>query len=255
MGKIDTLRRLLPSCFFLTAQTNAATATTTTKKRLSTSLRDDLPDYTDQDIHKNQDRDSQASSTSDDSVPASINSSTTPLAQPRPSRSMVVGTIFGPRRGHVWFCVQQDRLSSRPTVLLELSILTNQLVKEMRSGLVRIALECDKAELGSCPLRSVPVWTMHCNGLKLGFAAKRKASERVRSMLKTMQSTTVGAGVIPAGFGSSGSEEIIYMRANYEHVVGNSDSESFHLINLDEYCSTGQEFSVFLLRSRNGKFL
>ncbi|KAG6680429.1 hypothetical protein I3842_13G042000 [Carya illinoinensis] len=61
----------------LEAQINAAaaTATTTTKKRLSTSLRDDLPDYTEQDIHKNQDRDSQASSTSNDSVPASITSS------------------------------------------------------------------------------------------------------------------------------------------------------------------------------------
>ncbi|KAK8512325.1 hypothetical protein V6N13_097022 [Hibiscus sabdariffa] len=118
----------------------------------------------------------------------------------------------------------------------------------MSSGTVRIALECHRSELSSCPLHSVPVWTMHCNGRKLGFARKRKASHHNRLMLKTMQSTTVGAGMIPAGFGSSDSEEIMYMRANYEHVIGNSDYESFHLVNPDE-CS-GQELSVFLMRPR-----
>lgn len=85
----------------------------------------------------------------------------------------------------------------------------------------------------------------------MGFAVRRKASGQNRLMLKTMQSMTVGAGAIPAGFGSSdsdSSEEIMYMRANYEHVIGGVDSESFHLINPDE--CPGQEFSVFLLRSR-----
>lgn len=91
---------------------------------------------------------------------------------------------------------------------------------------------------------------MYCNGRKVGFAIRRKASGQNRLMLKTMESMTVGAGVIPAGFGPSGSEaeEVMYMRANYEHVIGSADSESFHLINPDEY--PGQEFSVFLLRSR-----
>ncbi|XP_059428835.1 protein MIZU-KUSSEI 1 [Corylus avellana] len=244
MTKTDALRRFLPSCFFSATPTNATTATIT-KRRLSTSLRDDTDPET-----KSQDQDS---STSNDTVSACTTTTTTttaaPLVHPRPSRTMVVGTIFGPRRGHVWFCVQHDRLSFKPTLLLELSIVTHQLVKEMRSGLVRIALECDESELGSCPLRSVPAWTMYCNGRKLGFAARRKASERVKSMLRTMQSTTVGAGVIPAGFGSPGDEEVMYMRANYEHVVGNSDSESFHLVSPDE--CPGQELSVFLLRSRN----
>ncbi|XWS43775.1 hypothetical protein CRYUN_Cryun16bG0133000 [Craigia yunnanensis] len=64
-----------------------------------------------------------------------------------------------------------------------------------------------------------------------------------------MQSTTVGAKVIPARFGSSGSDEIMYMRANYKHVVGNADSESFHFVNPNE--CTGQELSVFLMRSRS----
>lgn len=94
---------------------------------------------------------------------------------------------------------------------------------------------------------------MYCNGRKLGFAAKRKASERVKSMLRTMQSMTVGAGVFPAALGSPDDEEVMYMRANYEHVVGNLDSESFHLVSPDE--CPGQELSVFLLRSRNGNLL
>ncbi|KAI9079583.1 hypothetical protein K1719_038410 [Acacia pycnantha] len=117
----------------------------------------------------------------------------------------------------------------------------------MRLGSVRIALECDRSGLESCPLRSVPVWKMFCNGRKVGFAANRKASEWIRLILKTMQCVSVGAGVIPYGFKrDSGSEELLYMRANYEHIVGSADSESFHLINLDE--SPGQELSVFLLR-------
>lgn len=98
----------------------------------------------------------------------------------------------------------------------------------------------------------VPVWTLFCNGKKLGFAVRRKATQEIRFILKIMQSTTVGAGVIPSGFGSrvglDGSEELMYMRANYECVVGGPDSESFHLINPDD--CPGQELSIFLMRSR-----
>ncbi|XP_030481173.1 protein MIZU-KUSSEI 1 [Cannabis sativa] len=240
MTKIDVLRRYLLPCFCPAHAVSTVTnATHTTKKRLSTSLRDDLPDnYISQSPNDNED---------DQDSPSP---SPAMAAQPRPSKSMVIGTIFGHRRGHVWFCIQHDRLSFKPSILLEFPILTHQLVNEMRFGLVRIALEGDGSDLGRCPLRSVPVWTMYCNGRKLGFAARRKASDRIRLMLKTMQSTTVGAGVMPSGFGSSDSEEIMYMRANYEHVVGNADSESFHLINPDE--CPGQELSVFLLRSANG---
>ncbi|XP_059643541.1 protein MIZU-KUSSEI 1 [Cornus florida] len=240
MTKIDALRRFLLPCFTLPS-TTTPTNITTTKKRISTSLRDDIEDP------KNQEDDS----TSTD------NSTTTahPLAPPRPSKTMVIGTIFGHRHGHVWFCVQHDRLNTKPSLLLELSVPTHLLVKEMRCGLVRIALECQHpsdSELSSCPLHSVPIWTLTCNGRKLGFAVRRKATEQNRLMLKAMQSVTVGAGVIPAGYGSgsfkSDGDELMYMRANYECVVGSADSESFHLINPDE-CS-GQELCFFLLRSR-----
>ncbi|XP_058215225.1 protein MIZU-KUSSEI 1 [Rhododendron vialii] len=247
-----TLRRFLLPCF-TTTTSSSSTTTTPVKKRLSTSLRDDIEDpprKTQENIDQTQSEDDE-----NDGAYSPSAAAIAAAAPPRASKTMVIGTIFGHRRGHVWFCVQHDRLSTRPALLLELPIPTHLLVKEMRCGLVRIALETltrPGSELVSCPLRSVPVWTMLCNGRKLGFAGRRKATESTRLMLKTMQSITVGAGVLPAGFGfGSGSEadgELMYMRANYECVVGGPDSESFHLINPDE--CPGQELSIFLMRSR-----
>lgn len=259
MTKIDTLRRVLLPCFTPTTTTNHRNTTTTTtpKKRLSTSLRDDIkPPQETLFSEDNLDQDSDSSS------PFVNNNHHAP---PRSSKTMVIGTIFGHRKGHVWFAMQNDRLKTKPSLLLELSIPTQTLVQEMRYGLVRLALECHSTndhhhslhdqchdlDLGSCPLRSVPIWTMFCNGRKVGFAVRKKANEAIRMMLKSIQSTTVGAGVIPSfGFGyeNSSVDELIYMRANYECIVGGPDSESFHLINPDG--CLGQELSIFLMRSR-----
>ncbi|RYR15688.1 hypothetical protein Ahy_B04g072593 isoform A [Arachis hypogaea] len=235
---IDFLRRFFLPCFFPSSTANTTTSTTTKKRFSTSSLRHRPPTTT------------TATSPSSSTTSSSTSSrAAATVAPPRPSKSMVIGTIFGNRGGHVWFCVQHDRLSTKPSLLLEFPISTNDLVREMRNGLLRIALECNphRPDLARCPLRSVPVWTVFCNGRKSGFAARRRAGERVRSVLKTMRCVSVGAGVIPAGFGS---EELMYMRANFEHVVGSADSESFHLINPDE--GPGQELSVFLLRSGLG---
>ncbi|KAK9055531.1 hypothetical protein SSX86_026615 [Deinandra increscens subsp. villosa] len=253
MTKITSLRRVFLPCFTSTAAVSDHRPTTTpaTKKRLSTSLRDDIitpsPQTLETPVSDDQlDQDS-------DSSPFVSSSNNAP---PRFSRTMVIGTIFGHRRGHVWFAVQHDRLKTKPSLLLELSIPTQTLVQEMRFGLVRLALECHsspESDLGSCPLRSVPVWTLFCNGRKVGFAARKKTTEPVRLMLKSVQSTTVGAGVIPSfGFdsGVDSGGELIYMRANYEYMVGGPDSESFHLINPDGCLGQGQELSIFLMRSR-----
>ncbi|PSS34586.1 Protein MIZU-KUSSEI like [Actinidia chinensis var. chinensis] len=248
MTKIDALRRFLLPCF--TPSVPATSSSTTTKKRLSTSLRDDIDDPPRKTHEARADDvdEGRGSTTSDEGA------TTASVAPPRPSKTMVTGTIFGRRRGHVWFCVQSDRLKTRPALLLELPIPTHLFVKEIRCGFLRVALECEARpgfDLDSCPLRSIPVWTVFCNGKKLGFAVRRKPTEATRLMLKTMQSITVGAGVIPSGFGTgsdAGDGELMYMRANYECVVGGPDSESFHLINPD-VCS-GQELSIFLLRSK-----
>ncbi|CAM0912106.1 unnamed protein product [Alopecurus aequalis] len=58
--------------------------------------------------------------------------------------SSVTGTIFGRRRGRVHLALQTDPRAP-PALMVELSAYsTDALVREMSSGLVRIALECQK---------------------------------------------------------------------------------------------------------------
>ncbi|XP_068343995.1 protein MIZU-KUSSEI 1-like [Pyrus communis] len=126
-----------------------------------------------------------------------------PPQQTRPSKSMVIGTIFDHRRDHVWLCIQHDRLSTKPTLLIKLSVLTYQLINEMRFDLVGVTLKCDeldRPQFTDCSLQFVPIWTVHCNDRKLVSMQRRKACEKVKLMLKLMQSTTVGARVMLTGF-------------------------------------------------------
>ncbi|KAI5062767.1 hypothetical protein GOP47_0023306 [Adiantum capillus-veneris] len=275
--------------------------------------------------------------------------------------SIVTGTIFGQRKGRVNFCVQEDP-AGPALLLLEFAIPTHLLVKEMQSGLLRITLECDRknsiandplylddslSPASSFPLFFEPVWSMYCNGRKVGFAMKKTAKSdsdpAIANLMNVMQSVTMGAGVIPCriatnnndllgshinnrdgaivprnqdgakpnkgspvdlkvgnsppskdamessnldnGDANSGDklernsnsaskdhgsvdasrlqddligvfrveksskeeDELIYMRANYERVVGSADSEAFHMINPDG--SQCQELSIFLTRS------
>ncbi|XVE95921.1 hypothetical protein REPUB_Repub02eG0177000 [Reevesia pubescens] len=168
----------------------------------------------------------------------------------------VTGTLFGHRRGHVSFAVQDDP-RSEPVLLLELAMSTSSLVKEMSSGLVRIALECEKVPGRSAVqqgrtgrLFHEPMWTMYCNGRKSGYAVSRTCTESDWHVLSTVQSVSVGAGVIPVveetrkGGGNEG--ELLYMRARFERVVGSRDSEAFYMMNPDN--NGGPELSIFLLR-------
>ncbi|ONK68787.1 uncharacterized protein A4U43_C05F15990 [Asparagus officinalis] len=162
--------------------------------------------------------------------------------------STVTGTFFGYRKGRVSFCIQSHS-SSVPLLLLEFSIPTSYLAKEMQYGLLRIALECNRvgSRSRSGQLFNIPVWTMYCNGRRVGYALKRQMSEGdVALLLKTMKSTSVGAGVLP-GLVKPESGDMMYLRARFERVIGSVDSESFHMMN--PVGSTGQELSIFLLRS------
>ncbi|KAL6987177.1 hypothetical protein U1Q18_012930 [Sarracenia purpurea var. burkii] len=164
----------------------------------------------------------------------------------------VTGTLFGHRRGHVSFAVQVDP-RSEPVFLIELAVSTSTLVKEMSSGLVRIALECEKGTTARgrpAKLFDEKVWTMYCNGRKCGYAMSRAWVESDWHVLGAVGSVSVGAGVIPAvadGRTESGSEgELLYMRARFERVVGSRDSEAFYMMNPDGI--GGPELSIFLLR-------
>jgi len=166
--------------------------------------------------------------------------------------SRVVGTLFGYRRGHVHFAFQKDP-TSQPAFLIELATPISGLVREMASGLVRIALECDKekrAEKKCVKLLEEPVWRTYCNGKKCGFATRRECGPKDWDILKAVEPISMGAGVLPVNNNSgaeAGSEgEIMYMRAKFERIVGSRDSEAFYMMNPDS--NGAPELSVYLLR-------
>ncbi|XP_010539748.1 PREDICTED: protein MIZU-KUSSEI 1 [Tarenaya hassleriana] len=157
---------------------------------------------------------------------------------------VVTGTFFGHRRGRVSFCLHDDlRGGSPPLLHLDLAVPTSTFAREMDQGSVRITLECDRrSNHGSSMLFQVPVWTMYCNGRKVGYAVRRQVTANDAAFLRKMQSVSVGAGVLPLG-----DDEALYMRARFERVSGSTDSESFHMMNPGG--GYGQELSIFFLRS------
>ncbi|XVF08833.1 hypothetical protein REPUB_Repub07fG0037700 [Reevesia pubescens] len=166
----------------------------------------------------------------------------------------VVGTLFGYRRGHVHFAFQKDP-NSPPAFLVELATPISGLVREMASGLVRIALECDKEkeeEKKAVRLLEEPVWRTYCNGKKSGFATRRECGAKEWKILKAVEPISMGAGVLPAGSGAeaeagAGADgELMYMRAKFERIVGSRDSEAFYMMNPDS--NGAPELSIYLLR-------
>ncbi|XP_044492247.1 protein MIZU-KUSSEI 1-like [Mangifera indica] len=162
--------------------------------------------------------------------------------------SRVIVTLFGYRRGHVHFAFQEDA-KLNPAFLIELATPTSVLVREMASGLVRIALECEKkTEKKGIKLLQEPLWRTYCNGKKCGYAMKRECGPEEWKILKAVEPISMGAGVLPKGevYGGVFEGELMYMRARFERVVGSKDSEAFYMMNPD--CSGGPELSVYLLR-------
>ncbi|XP_010493423.1 PREDICTED: protein MIZU-KUSSEI 1-like [Camelina sativa] len=188
--------------------------------------------------------------------------------------SRVVGTLFGSRRGHVHFSIQKDP-NSPPAFLIELATPISGLVKEMASGLVRIALECDKGKEEdegeeknktlrhgggdktktttataaiSRRLVEEPMWRTYCNGKKCGFATRRECGEKEKKVLKALEMVSMGAGVLPEteDTGGDGGGDVMYMRAKFERIVGSRDSEAFYMMNPDS--NGAPELSIYLLR-------
>ncbi|XP_059644846.1 protein MIZU-KUSSEI 1 [Cornus florida] len=165
------------------------------------------------------------------------------------SSARMVGTLFGYRRGHVHFAFQEDP-KLNPSFLVELAMPTSVLVREMASGLVRIALECDKkTEKKGGRLLDEPLWRTYCNGKKCGFATRRECGPEEWKVLKAVGPVSMGAGVLPGtgiGNGDGSEGELMYMRAKFERIVGSKDSEAFYMMNPDG--NGGPELSIYLLR-------
>ncbi|KAJ4760366.1 hypothetical protein LUZ62_025400 [Rhynchospora pubera] len=162
----------------------------------------------------------------------------------------VTGTLFGNRRGRVSFSLQQNS-RCLPTLVIELAIQTQMLLREIGSGMVRIALECEKQpdqkSKDQLRLLDEPLWTMYCNGKKCGYGVRREASDQDLSVMETLCPMSMGVGVLPGGSETEGKEgEVAYVRSYFEHVVGSRDSETMYMVSPDG--QNGPELTIFFVR-------
>ncbi|KAG6539147.1 hypothetical protein ZIOFF_004300 [Zingiber officinale] len=129
------------------------------------------------------------------------NSTAAAVTAPAPTvaaATTVTGTFFGHRRGRVRFCVH-DHAAAPPLLLLEFTVPTAYLAREMQHGLLRVALESGGGG-GRGPLLSTPVWTMYCNGRKVGFAIRRRATEADAEVFRLMRGPALHASELRAGY-------------------------------------------------------
>ncbi|KAJ6737113.1 PROTEIN MIZU-KUSSEI 1 [Salix viminalis] len=86
-----------------------------------------------------------------------------------------------------------------------------------------------------------------CNGKKSGYGVKREASEEDLNVMELLKAVSMGAGVLPGTSEAEGpDEELAYMRAHFERVVGSKDSETLYMISPEG--DTGPELSIFFVR-------
>ncbi|KAL8208621.1 hypothetical protein R6Q57_008033 [Mikania cordata] len=170
----------------------------------------------------------------------------------------MTGTLFGYRKTRINLAIQENP-RCLPMLLLELSIPTGKLLQEMGLGLVRIAMECEKRS-GKTKLVDELLWTMYCNGKKMGYGVKREPTDDDLYVMQMLHAISMGAGVLPASNDNKSGDEVIdtavtspptdgeltYMRAHFERVVGSKDSETYYMMNPDG--NSGPELSIFFVR-------
>lgn len=154
----------------------------------------------------------------------------------------MTGTLFGNRKSRVNLAIQENPRGV-PLLVLELSIQTGKLLQDMGSGLVRIALECEKNHSEKLKLIDEPIWTMYCNGRKVGYAVKRGPTEDDLKVMQNLHAVSMGAGVLPT---ESSEGELTYMRAFFERTIGSKDSETYYMMNPNG--TSGPELSIFFVR-------
>ena len=132
-------------------------------------------------------------------------------------------------------------------------------MREMASGPVRILLECEeeqkleresKIQIFKKKKRGLweePVWTMFSNGERCGYAVSHNCGEVELEVLRRLEKVSVGAGVMTENFKEG--EELMYMRAIFERVVEDRNSEKLYMVNPDGSGRNGPELSFFLVRS------
>lgn len=133
-----------------------------------------------------------------------------------------------------------------------MAVQTQVLMREMSTGMVRIALECERAtaNVGAAGRRVMEegVWGLFYNGRKSGYAVRREATEEDLALMELLRAVSMGAGVLPGEEGRAGGEqgEVAYLRAFFEHVAGSRDSETLYLVSPED--NNGPELTIFFVR-------
>ncbi|KAK4253174.1 hypothetical protein QN277_010773 [Acacia crassicarpa] len=156
----------------------------------------------------------------------------------------ITGTLFGHRKARVNLAFQQNP-KCLPFLLLELTIPTAKLIQDMGTGLMRIALECEKNPKEKTKIIDEPMWTLFCNGKKSGYGVKREPSEDDLNVMQLLHAVSTGVGVLPAEMADPQDGDLSYMRANFERVIGSKDSETYYMMMPD---GNNSELSVFFVR-------
>ncbi|XP_042465937.1 uncharacterized protein LOC122048437 [Zingiber officinale] len=159
------------------------------------------------------------------------------------------GTLFGHRKARITLAFQENPRSV-PHLLLEVAVPTARFMQDMgSSGLVRVALECEKKVATGRKSRRVldePMWTAYVNGRSVGYAARRDPTELDLGVMQLLHAVSMGAGVLPADKTDPVDGELTYMRAYFDRVIGSKDSETFYMLNPDG--NAGPELSIFFVR-------
>ncbi|KAK1403761.1 Protein MIZU-KUSSEI [Heracleum sosnowskyi] len=164
------------------------------------------------------------------------------------SGNRVCGTLFGYRKGKVILSIQENP-RTLPSLVVELGMHTNVLQKEIGNGLVRIALECEKrAVKDKTKLLEEPLWSLFCNAKSYGYGRKRDATDEDLHVMELLKAVSMGAGVFPgANPEMEGPEnEMAYLRAHFDRVVGSRDSETLYMLSPDG--NSGPELSIYFVR-------
>jgi len=175
----------------------------------------------------------------------------------------------------------QQNARCQPTLIVELALPTHALLRELGAHAgARIVLEVEKrAEHGGGDASAgVPdgneaiaavgegggtngfrhshddgwvleelMWTMFCNGKRVGYAVRREPTEEDIAVLETLWAVTMGGGVLPGRSDVDGPDgEMAYMRGSFEHTVGSRDSESLYMVGPPG--SDCPELAIFFVR-------
>ncbi|KAF4393344.1 hypothetical protein F8388_023148 [Cannabis sativa] len=160
----------------------------------------------------------------------------------------MTGTLFGYRKARINLAFQENP-RCLPSLVLELAIPTGKLLQDMGTGMVRIALECERHPSEKTRMAQEPIWALYCNGRKSGYAVRREATEDDLVVMQLLNAVSMGAGVLPTDHGDNKEGELTYMRAFFERVVGSKDSETYHMMSPDHTTHNATtELSIFFVR-------